>query len=230
MVKLEDAVVARLSSHSTTFEILVDPELAMAVKSGQSDDIRDVLALDKVFKDAKKGDKAADEMVQKVFGTTDVLKVAEEILRRGEIQVTTEQRRQMREQRLRQVIALISKRAINPQTGAPHPPARIESAMETARVHVDEFKSAEEQLPSIIKMLQPLVPLKFEIRRIAVKIPAAHTGKAQRVVKSFATVKQEQWLNDGSWTAVVEVPAGIQAEFFDKLNELTSGEAQTKVL
>ncbi len=230
MVKLEDAVVARLSSHSTTFEILVDPELAMAVKSGQSDDIRGVLALDKVFKDAKKGDKAADEMVQKVFGTTDVLKVAEEIFRRGEIQVTTEQRRQMREQRLRQVIALISKRAINPQTGAPHPPARIESAMETARVHVDEFKSAEEQLPSIIKALQPLVPLKFEIRRIAVKIPAAHTGKAQRVVKSFATVKQEQWLNDGSWTAVVEVPAGIQAEFFDKLNELTSGEAQTKVL
>jgi ribosome maturation protein SDO1 len=230
MVKLEDAVVARLSSHSTTFEILVDPELAMAVKSGQSDDIRGVLALDKVFKDAKKGDKAADEMVQKVFGTTDVLKVAEEILRRGEIQVTTEQRRQMREQRLRQVIALISKRAINPQTGTPHPPARIESAMETARVHVDEFKSAEEQLPSIIKALQPLVPLKFEIRRIAVKIPAAHTGKAQRIVKSFATVKQEQWLNDGSWAAVVEVPAGIQAEFFDKLNELTSGEAQTKVL
>ena len=230
MVKLEDAVVARLSSHSTTFEILVDPELAMAVKSGQSDDIRGVLALDKVFKDAKKGDKAADEMVQKVFGTTDVLKVAEEILRRGEIQVTTEQRRQMREQRLRQVIALISKRAINPQTGTPHPPARIESAMETARVHVDEFKSAEEQLPSIIKALQPLVPLKFEMRRIAVKIPAAHTGKAQRIVKSFATVKQEQWLNDGSWAAVVEVPAGIQAEFFDKLNELTSGEAQTKVL
>lgn len=230
MVKLEDAVVARLFSHSTTFEILVDPELAMAVKSGQSDDIRGVLALDKVFKDAKKGDKAADEMVQKVFGTTDVLKVTEEILRRGEIQVTTEQRHQMREQRLRQVIALISKRAINPQTGTPHPPARIESAMETARVHVDEFKSAEEQLPSIIKALQPLVPLKFEIRRIAVKIPAAHTGKAQRIVKSFATVKQEQWLNDGSWAAVVEVPAGIQAEFFDKLNELTSGEAQTKVL
>jgi len=230
MVKLEDAVVARLSSHSTIFEILVDPELAMAVKSGQSDDIRGILAIDKVFKDAKKGDKAADEMVQKVFGTTDVLKVAEEIVRRGEIQVTTEQRHQMREQRLRQVITLISKRAINPQTGTPHPPARIESAMETARVHVDEFKSAEEQLPSIIKALQPLVPLKFEIRRIAVKIPAAYTGKAQRVVKSFATVKQEQWLNDGSWAAVVEVPAGIQAEFFDKLNELTSGEAQTKVL
>jgi len=230
MVKLEDAVVARLSSHSTTFEILVDPELAMAVKSGQSDDIRGILAIDKVFKDAKKGDKAADEMVQKVFGTTDVLKVAEEIVRRGEIQVTTEQRRQMREQRLRQVVALISKRAINPQTGTPHPPARIESAMEKARVHVDEFKSAEEQLPDIIKALQPLVPLKFEVKRIAVRIPAAYTGKTQRVVKNFATVKQEQWLNDGSWAAVVEVPAGIQAEFFDKLNELTRGEAQTKVL
>lgn len=230
MVKLEDAVAARVSSHGTTFEILVDPEIATAMKSGQSVDVRGMLAIDKIFKDARKGDKASDEMVQKAFGTTDVLKVAEEIVRKGEIQVTTEQRRKMREQRLRQVVSLISKRAINPQMGVPHPPSRIESAIEEARVHVDEFKSAEEQLPGIIKALQPIIPLKFEVKRLAIKIPAAYTGKAHRVVKDFATVKQEQWLNDGSWAAVVEIPAGIQAEFFDKLNELTHGEAQTKVL
>ncbi len=230
MVKLEEAIIARLFRGGTTFEVLVDPELALALKSGQSLDVRSALAIDKIFKDAKKGDKASDGAVQKAFGTTDVLKVAEEIIRRGEIQVTTEQRRRMREQRLRQVVALISKRAINPKTGAPHPPARIESAIEEAGVHVDESRSAEEQLTEIVKALQPIVPLKFEVRRIAVKIPATHTGRACRVVKGLAAVKQEQWLNDGSWAAVVEIPAGIQAEFFDKLNELTRGEAQTKVL
>jgi len=230
MVKLEDAVIARLSSHGTNFEVLVDPELALNLRSGQSVDIKNVLAIDKIFKDSKKGDKASEEMVQKTFGTTDVLKAAEQIIRRGEIQITTEQRRKMRDERLRQIVALISRRSINPQTGLPHPPARIESAMEEARVHVDVFKSAEEQLPAIVKALQPILPLKFEVRRIAVKIPPTHVGRALKAVKGFATVKQEQWLDDGSWAAVVEIPAGVQAEFFDKLNELTRGEAQTKVL
>ncbi|MEM2908198.1 MAG: ribosome assembly factor SBDS [Candidatus Hadarchaeales archaeon] len=230
MVRLEDAVIARLSIHGTTFEVLVDPDLALALRSGQSVDVRSALAIDKIFKDARKGEKASDEMVQKLLGTTDPFKAAEEIIRRGEIQVTTEQRRRMREERVKQIVSLLSRRAINPQTGLPHPPARIEEALEKAGVHVDEFKGAEEQLPAIIKALQPILPLKFEVRKIAVKIPATYVGRAQRVVRSFGTVKQEQWLNDGSWAVVIEIPAGVQAEFFDKLNELTRGEVQTKVL
>lgn len=230
MVRLEDAVIARLSSHGTNFEVLVDPELALALRSSQGVDIKNVLAIDKIFKDSKKGDKASEEMVQKAFGTTDVLKAAEQIIRRGEIQITTEQRRKMRDERLKQVVTLISRRSINPQTGLPHPPARIESAMEKARVHVEVFKSAEEQLPAIVKELRPILPLKFETRRIAINIPPTYVGKASRVVKGFAALKQEQWLKDGSWAVVVEIPAGLQAEFFDKLNELTRGEVQTEVL
>ena len=230
MVKLEDAVIARLSSHGTTFEVLVDPELALAIKGGEAVDVRGALAVDKIFKDSKKGDTASEEMVQKTFGTLDVFKVAEQIIRRGEVQVTTEQRRKMREQRLKQIVSLISRRAINPQTNLPHPPARIEAAMAEAKVHIDEFKSAEEQLPKLVKALFPILPLKLEIRKIAIKIPASYAGRTQRVVREFGTVKQEQWLGDGSWAAVVEVPAGIQGEFFDKLNDLTRGEAETKVL
>jgi len=230
MVKLEDAVIARLSSHGTNFEVLVDPELALVLKSDQTVDIRNVLAAEEIFKDSRKGEKASEEMVRKTFSTTDVMKVAEQIIRRGEIQITTEQRRKMHDDRLKQIVTLISKRSINPQTGFPHPPARIENAMEEARVHIEAFKSAEEQLPAIVKALQPILPLKFELRRIAIKIPPTHVGRALKAVKEFAAVKQEQWLDDGSWAVVVEIPAGVQAEFFDKLNDLTRGEAQTKVL
>jgi ribosome maturation protein SDO1 len=230
MVKLEDAVVARLSTHGTHFEVLVDSELAMDLRSGKPVDLREVLAAEEIFKDSAKGSKASKEMMQKVFGTTDKLKVAEQIIRKGEIQITTEQRRKMRESRLKQIVTLISRRAINPQTGLPHPPARIESAMEEAGIHVDIFKSAEEQLSAIVKALRPILPIKFETRKIAIKIPPAYTGKARGIVSGFAAIKQEQWLNDGSWVAVVEIPAGMQAEFFDKLNELTRGEVQTKVL
>ncbi len=230
MVRLDEAVIAKLFSHGTTFEVLVDPELALALRAGQAVDIHNVLASDKIFKDAKKGETAAEEMMQKTFGTLDVLKIAEEIIRRGEVQMTTEQRSKMRKERLRQVVALISRRAVNPQTGLPHPPARIESALAQARVHVDEFKDVETQLPKIVKALRPILPLKFEMRRIEVKIPTSYAGRAYRVVKDFATIKREQWLDDGSWAAVVEIPAGAQAEFFDKLNSLTHGEVQTRVL
>ncbi|MGC8816460.1 MAG: ribosome assembly factor SBDS [Candidatus Hadarchaeum sp.] len=230
MVKLEDAVVARLSSHGTTFEVLVDPELALSLRQGGTVDMRSLLASDKIFKDSKKGDVASEEMIKKVFGTTDVFQVAEQIVKRGEVQVTTEQRRRMREQRLRQVVAMISRRAVNPQTGLPHPPARIESAINEAKVQIDEYKSAEEQLPKIVKALTPILPLKFETKRVAIRIPASYVGRVQRTVREFGTVKQEQWLNDGSWAVVVEIPAGVQGEFFDRLNDLTRGEVETKVL
>lgn len=230
MVKLEDAVIARLSSHSTTFEVLVDPELALAIKAGESVDVRNAIAVDKVFKDSKKGAAASEELIRKSFGTLDVFKVAEEIIRRGEVQVTSEQRRKMREQRLRQIVSLVSRRAINPQTNLPHPPTRIEAAMKEAKVHIDEFKSAEEHLPKIVKALLPIIPLKFETRRIAIKIPASYVGRTQRVVREFGAVKEEQWLRDGSWAVIVEIPAGVQGEFFDRLNDLTRGEVETKVL
>ena len=230
MVKLEDAVIARLSTHGTHFEVLVDSELAMALRSGKSIDIREALAAEEIFKDSAKGSKASEEAMRKIFGTTDKLRIAEQIIRKGEIQITTEQRRKMRENRLKQIVTLISRRSINPQTGLPHPPARIESAMNEAGVHIDVFKSAEEQLSVIVKALRPILPLKFEIRKVAVKIPPRYAGKARGIVSGFATIKQEQWLKDGSWAVLLEIPAGVQAEFFDKLNELTRGEVQTKVL
>ncbi|MEM3184622.1 MAG: ribosome assembly factor SBDS, partial [Candidatus Hadarchaeales archaeon] len=178
MVKLEDAVIARFSSHGMNFEILVDPNLAVSLREGKQVDMRAMLAIDKVFKDARKGESASEESLLKVFGTSDVFRVAEQIVKNGEIQLTTEQRRKMREEKVKQIVTILSRRAINPQTGTPHPPARIEAALKEAKVQIDEFKSAEEQIPKIVKALLPILPLKFEIRKIAVKIPPAYVGKA----------------------------------------------------
>ncbi|MEM2874549.1 MAG: ribosome assembly factor SBDS [Candidatus Hadarchaeales archaeon] len=230
MVRLEDAVIARLSTQGATFEILVDPELALALRTGEKVEIKDVIATDRVFKDAKKGLAASEESVKKAFGTTDVLKISEEIVKRGEVQITTEQRRRLREQRLKQIVALISRRAINPQTNLPHPPARIETALSEAKVHIDEFRGAEEQLGRIIKALMPILPLKFENRRISVKVPASYVGRSQRHLREFGTIREERWLEDGSWSFVIEIPAGVQGEFFDRLNDLTRGEAEAKVI
>lgn len=230
MVKLEDAVTARLSTHGTQFEILVDPDLTLDYRAGDDVDIRDVLASEKIFKDANKGKKASEEKMEDIFGTSEPLEVAKYIIEDGEIQVTTRQRQEMRKNRRKQVISLISRRAVNPQDDTPHPPKRIENALEKTKVNIDAFKSAEEQLPEVVEALRPILPLSFERSRIAIKVPPEYGSKAYRIVDEMTDIENDEWLNDGSWAAKVKLPAGMRPKLFEKLNNLTHGEVETKVL
>lgn len=230
MVKIEDAVIARLSTHGTEFEVLVDPDLTLDFRAGEDIDIREVLAAEKVFKDSDKGKKASEEKMEEIFGTSDPLEVAEKVIMDGDIQVTTKQRKEMRKNRRKEIISLIARRAIDPQKDTPHPPKRIKNALDQTQFHVDPFKSAEEQLPEAVEELRPIIPLSFETRTIVAKFPPEFGGKAYRVVDDFADIKEDEWLDDGSWAVKVEIPAGTQDEFYKKINNLTHGEVETKVI
>ena len=93
MVSLDDAVIARLESHGERFEILIDPDVVEKVHEGSVDDVLPYMAAEDVFRDAHKGDRASEEMLKKVFGTTDVNTVAIHIIKKGDVQLTTEQSR-----------------------------------------------------------------------------------------------------------------------------------------
>ena len=144
MVSLEDAIVARLESHGHKFEVLIDPDAVDRIKEGKID-IENDIASEDVFKDARKGDKIGDEPIKEVFGTTDIEKIVTEIVLKGQIQLTTEQRHKLQEKKKRIIIDTISREGINPQTNAPNPPNRIENAMEEAKIHIDPFKSVNDQ-------------------------------------------------------------------------------------
>jgi ribosome maturation protein SDO1 len=230
VVSLDDAVIARLESHGSSFEILVDPDLALDFRKGKEIDVTDILASEEIFKDSKKGDRASLEHLKEVLGVDNILDAAKIIIRKGELQLTTQQRKKIHEDRKKQVITIIAKNAINPQTGLPHPPSRIEMAMEEAKVRVELLRPAEEQVPGVLKALRPLIPIKFEKKEVAVKIPAHYAGKAVSLVKSYGDVKREEWQKDGSWICVLDLPAGVVEEFFDKLNQITHGDVETKIL
>lgn len=55
MVAVDKAVIARLKSSGETFEILVDPDLALDYRGGKEVDMNDILAVKEIFKDAKRG-------------------------------------------------------------------------------------------------------------------------------------------------------------------------------
>ncbi|MCS3900668.1 ribosome assembly factor SBDS [Methanococcus voltae] len=231
MASLDNAVMARLQSHGEKFEIYVDPYLAAKYKENQSSaDISDILASEHIYKDIAKGEKAPDELLMKVFETLDGKKIAEKILMKGQVHLTAEQRKEMQEQKKKQVISFIARNTINPQTDTPHPPKRIENAMNEARVSIDLYKSAEEQVNDVIKKLRLILPMKFEKREVAVKLGGEYAGTLYHSLAEYGTIKKEEWMGDGSLVFVIEIPSGIENEFYMFLNKITKGSVQTRVL
>ena len=230
MVRLDDAVPARLKTHGTTFEVLVDPDGALALKRGESVNLEEILAVEDVFENASRGDRSPEEDLQKAFGTTQALTIAEAIIKKGEISLTAEQRKQFTENKRRQVIEIIARNAINPQTKTPHPPGRIDQAVTEARVNIDPTKSTDELVKIAMKAIRPLIPIRFEEVEVAVKIPPAYAPKAYGEVAAFGKLNREAWQNNGAWIGVVQIPAGMQTEFYALINRLTKGEAETKLL
>ncbi len=230
MVSLDEAVIARLKKGEEHFEVLVDPYAAADLIDGKEVDVVQSLAIDAVFKDSKKGTHASEESLQKSFGTSNIGEISKKIIIKGDIQLTTEQRHKMQKNKRNRIVETITKNAMDPKTKAPHPRQRIELAMEQAGVHVDPFKPVSEQVKIIIEVLRPIIPISLENVRISIKIPAENIGKAYGLVRNFGSLEREDWQSDGSWVGIIRLPAGMQTDFYDKLNDVTKGNVSTKIL
>jgi ribosome maturation protein SDO1 len=230
LVSLDEAVIARLKKGEEHFEVLVDPYAAADLIDGKEIDIVQNLAIDAIFKDSKKGTHASEESLLKNFGTTDIIEISKKIITKGDIQLTTEQRHKMQKNKKNRIIDSITRNAMDPKTKAPHPRQRIEMAMEQAGVHVDPFKPVSEQVKTTLELLRPIIPISMENIRISVKIPAEHIGKAYGTVRGYGSLEREDWQSDGSWIGIIKLPAGMQTDFYDKLNDVTKGNVSTKIL
>ncbi len=164
------------------------------------------------------------------FGSSEVFTVAPEILKHGEFKLTHEQRVQLVEEKTEAIIKDISKRAMNPQTGHPHPPDRVRQAMERAKVSVDPFIRVDEQVPRVVKALLVIIPISFESVKLRITLPASFAGKGYNIVAKAGVIKSDSWGQDGSWTGLVEMPASLRQALYDDLNKLTKGQTRIDVV
>ncbi len=225
-----NAVVIGLDKDGRRFEILVDPDLAFRFRRGEDIPLEDILKIYTVYEDARRGVHASEELIKDSFGTDNIFSIAPLILKRGEFRLTHEQRMQLIQEKTEAIIANISKSAMNPQTGYPHPPDRIRQAMIEAKVRVDPFIAVDEQIPNAVKALRLILPISFESVKLRISIPAAYTGKGYNMVATAGLIKSENWATDGSWSGVVEVPASNRQQLYDELNRLTKGQVQIDVV
>ncbi|MEM0243485.1 MAG: ribosome assembly factor SBDS [Candidatus Aenigmatarchaeota archaeon] len=193
-ISIEKSVIACYKVKGQKFEILVDPFKAFEFKKNKKYKIEEILAVNDIFKDARKAERASANELKQAFNTTDIFKIAEEILSNGEIQIPTELKRKLIEEKKNQIINLISRRFINPQNNLPHPPQRIELAMEQAKVSIDPFVDAELQLENIVKELKKIIPLRIEYLTLEIKIPINVGSKAINEIKRLKlSILSENW-------------------------------------
>jgi len=229
-LKEKEYIIAKYESQGERFEILVKPKEAFEFRNGKNISISEIVVSDTIYKDVKKGLKASPASLKKVFGTTDFETIAKEILLKGELQLTAEQRKEMIEAKKKQIIEYIAKNAVDPKTNLPIPRTRIEIALEQVKVHIDPNKDPESQALQIIKELARVIPIKIAKALVEVKVPPKYSSRLKSYLSNLGELKKANWLSDGTLIAELEIPAGAQQEVIDKLNGLTRGEVEVKVI
>ena len=221
MVSLDDAVIGRLERGGKRYEVLLDPELMQKWKQDpESVDINDLLAIEDVFHDAKMGERPTAEALNSAFETQDLNEIIKMILTKGNIQLTTAQRKEIVARKRTLIIQHIASNAIDPKTKLPHPFARIETALEESRYSIDPFKSIDTQIKDAIKLLKPLIPLSFTTVKLAFKVKGSAYGSTSQLLRGY--MQKEEWLANGDWVCVVEIPAGMKSDLISKVAQRDS--------
>jgi ribosome maturation protein SDO1 len=230
MVSLEDAVIARLETGGHRFEILIDPNEAQAFKDGTEIDWEDSIAVDGIWADSAKGERAPENILEEIFDSSDLINIYKKILTEGKIQLTSEQKKEMIDRKKKQILSHIVANAMNPQTGGAHPPQRIENAIEEARYNFDPIRSVERQVEDIVRKIRPLIPISLEKVKAAVKIPAIYVGKCYGQLTGLGKIENEEYQNDGSWIGLVTLSAASYGELENILGSITKGAAELKII
>jgi ribosome maturation protein SDO1 len=225
-----DVTIVRFSFEGEKFEILVKPDPALEYKLGKKKDISAVLVSEEIYTDSGKGTKPPTEKLLKAFNTEDPTEIAQIIMQKGDLNLTTDQRRKMIEEKRKQIVEFIAKTYVDPRTHLPHPPLRIELAMKDARVSIDPHYSVPEQVKEIVEKLRSIIALKSENLQLEIVIPAQYASQSYSVLKSVGSLKKEEWQNNGSLKAILEIPAAVRPTVIDRLGSITKGSASVEVM
>lgn len=229
-IDLKGKSIVRYEKHGRRYELLVNPEPAWLFIQGEEVEIDDIFEVYIVYEHISRGVKATQDDLDVAFeGLTD-REIAIKILKEGKLQLTISQRNEILKDKRIEIVDFIHIHCINPRENTPIPKDRIENAILDLGVNISYKDDTKSQALEVIDLLKPIMPIRLESVKLAVKIPPSYTGALYGFVISAGNLVQEEWLSDGSLAVVVNIPSGTQADFLEQITSKTKGKAQVKVL
>lgn len=211
-------VVARTRIKNKHYEISVDLDEALKIKKGTGDITR-ALNTSAIFYDLKEGNVASAKDLMEAFGTSEFYEVAKKIIVSGEVQKPQEYRDAEREVKIKQVITLLMRNAVD-QHGRPYTEDRLKKAITEVHYNFDN-RPAEQQMVDVLEKIKLVIPIRVDTKRIRLVIPARFSGQVYGLLKDYK--ESEDWLVNGDLQVIINIPAGMQLDFYDKLNSVTHG-------
>lgn len=148
----DNSLIIKYSKNGYKLQAFVERGTLEDFKSGKKQ-IRDICLSDIIATEA--GEKLSDETLLELFETKDVWKCLEIIVSKGEPQYTVQEKREMMENKRRQIVEYIVKTYIDPTTKLPHPAMRIDNGMKAIKgLKIDLNTSISIQGDDIVKKLK----------------------------------------------------------------------------
>ena len=131
---------------------------------------------------------------------------------------------EQRENKIKQVINLIIRNATD-QHGKPYTEERLRTAISQVHFNFDS-RPPEQQMHELVSKLKTIIPIKIETKKVKLTIPARYTGQVYGLLQE--NKESEEWLSNGNLQVVLNVPAGLLIDFYDKLNSVNHGSVQSE--
>lgn len=143
-VRLTNVAVVRLKKKGKRFELACYKNKVISWREGNEDDIDEVIQTDNIFTNVSKGVLAKSKVLKDCFKTEDKSKILQEILTKGELQVSEKERQYQAGNLFNEIAAIVAQKCVDPITNRPFTVGIIERAMkETIHFAVVPGKNAK---------------------------------------------------------------------------------------
>ena len=214
-----DINVVRYKKNGRFFEVAVNPDLVFTYREDNCS-LYEVLRSHRIFYKATEGREVYESSIEEAFQTTDKEKIADIILRKGDVQLSPKKRESLRRQKREKLLDILTRQAIDPRTNTPHPRNRLKKIL-SKHVHIDEQKTPQSQVKNVVKQIQEHVPIRVETKTVTVKTTAEDAYKIRNLLDSYGDVQRENWTD--MFESTIKVPAGLYPAMVEKLNGATQG-------
>jgi ribosome maturation protein SDO1 len=178
-IKLTNVSIVRLKRGGKRFEIACYKNKVVEWRNGVEKDLDNVLQMRTVFINVSKGSLASKDDIRKAFNDISDDEIILEILKKGELQVSSLERASQTSSLLKDIITIITEKTVNPATKRPYTFTIIEKAIEKLHYSIQRNKNAKQQALEIVKQLkeQNILPISRAQMRICIYIPSLKIGK-----------------------------------------------------
>jgi ribosome maturation protein SDO1 len=185
-IRLTNVSLVRMKKGKKRFEIACYQNKVHDFQSGVEKNIDEVLQIPQVFMNVSKGQVASSEDLKAAFNTTNIDEIIQEILKKGEIQLSEKERAQQNAKLHNEILSIISAKCINPKSKKRYPPTMIDKALKELKFNFVNARSAKSKALEGIKLLveKQIIPIARAKMRVKVTLK---TSKYENYKSEFVT-------------------------------------------